>query len=163
GKIVIAGSFGSYNGTPRGHIARVRNNGSLDPTFNPGTGANGNIRAIALQSDGGIVVAGDFTLFDGADRFGLARLNSDGSLDVILIAVDFTHIGARGRSRIARLLPDGSLDPNLDPGFGPDNSVYALALQSDGKPLLGGLFTSYNGTRRIGLARLKYDGSLDTS
>src|SRR5205823_3135181 len=81
----------------------------------------------------------------------------------VLIAGDFSAIDARPRSRMARLFPDGSLDVSFDPGLGPDNAVFSMILQPDGKPLIGGPFRSYNSTRRMGLARLRPDGSLDTT
>src|SRR5437868_6267394 len=55
--------------------------GLLDPGFNPGSGANDPINAVARQSDGRIVIAGAFTEFNGVSRSRIARLNSDGSLD----------------------------------------------------------------------------------
>src|SRR5439155_24411990 len=239
-KILIAGGFNSYNGTQRNSIARLRTDGSLDTTFNPGNGANGPVRAMVLQSDGAIVIAGDFTSFNDVLRLGLARLNSDGSLDLsfdpgdgpdgivwtlalqpdgqggskllaggdfltlngqfrggivrlnangsvdpafdpgsgvngtiyavavltnrqVLLAGDFSRFNANPRSRMAQLQPDGGLDFSFDPGLGPNDAVFSLLIQPDGKPLIGGPFTSYNGTRRVGLARLRWDGSLDTS
>ena len=48
----------------------------------------------------------------------------------------------------------GSLDSSFDPGTGPDGYIYSIALQSDGKILIGGDFTSYNGTGRNYIARI---------
>ena len=56
------------------------------------------------------------------------------------------------RNRIARLHPDGSLDASFNPDV--NNNVLSLALQSDGKILLGGLFSSIDGQSRENIARL---------
>jgi Domain of unknown function (DUF5122) beta-propeller len=52
GKIVVTGDFSTFNGANRNRIARLNSNGSLDMDFNPGAGAGGVVRPIALQSDG---------------------------------------------------------------------------------------------------------------
>ena len=66
------------------------------------------------------------------------------------------------RNRIARLNPDGSVDTNFNPGAGPNAGIRCLALQPDGKILVGGVFTSVDGAPRNRIARLKEDGSLDS-
>ncbi|MFM9006926.1 MAG: delta-60 repeat domain-containing protein, partial [Flavobacteriales bacterium] len=58
---------------------------------------------------------------------------------------------------------DGTLDAGFNPGTGADNIIYATALQTDGKIIIGGQFTSYNGTTRNSIARLNADGTLDAS
>ncbi|MBL0025167.1 MAG: delta-60 repeat domain-containing protein [Saprospiraceae bacterium] len=54
----LGGNFTSLNNISRNRIARLYANGSLDETFNPGLGANDNIRIIAIQNDGKIIVDG---------------------------------------------------------------------------------------------------------
>jgi uncharacterized delta-60 repeat protein len=132
GKIIIGGFFTSYNGTVRNYIARVNTNGSLEVGFNTGTGSDGIIYTTALQTDGKIIIGGAFTSFNGT-----------------LI------------NRIARLNTDGSLDAGFNPGTGANSTIYTTALQSDGKIVIGGFFTSYNGTLINRIARLNTDGSLD--
>src|SRR5436190_2256283 len=68
GKILVGGEFWSVNGTPRNRIARLNDDGSLDPTFNPGAGPDYGVTAIAVQSDGRCIVGGLFTSFNGASR-----------------------------------------------------------------------------------------------
>jgi uncharacterized delta-60 repeat protein len=77
GKVLIGGSFTTFNGTNRVHIARLNANGSLDTTFNPGTGADGVVRSIALQSDGKVLIGGDFLTVQGELRPYVARLYGD--------------------------------------------------------------------------------------
>jgi uncharacterized delta-60 repeat protein len=66
-------------------------------------------------------------------------------------------------NNIARLNSDGSLDTSFNPGAGTGNLVNVIALQPDGKVLIGGSFTSINGTNCYGIGRLNPDGSLDTN
>ena len=81
GKIIIGGDFTSFIGTSRNYIARLNTDGTLDSTFNPGTGTNGIIYSSSIQSDGKIIIGGDFTSFNGTERYHIARLNTDGTLD----------------------------------------------------------------------------------
>ncbi len=57
---------------------------------------------------------------------------------------------------------DGSLDTSFNPGSGVDNQVFSVAVQGDGKVLIGGYFFSVNSAPRNRIARLNSDGSLDT-
>ena len=134
GKVLVAGSFTSVNGTSRNKIARVNADGTLDTSFNPGTGPNNAVRSVAVQLDGKVLIGGDFGLVNGAARNHIARLNADGSLDTL-----------------------------FNPGAGSGGSkVHSIAVQPDGKMLIGGAFTSVAGTARNSIARLNADGSLDT-
>jgi uncharacterized delta-60 repeat protein len=185
GKILIGGEFTSYNGTPRGCVARLNTDGSLDTSFATGAGAAGAVWTVALQADGKILIGGQFTSYDGIARANIARLNADGSLDTlfnpgtgtngdviwitlqadgkILIGGSFTSYNGTPRGYVARLNTDGSLDTSFATGPGANNSVCRIEEQADGKILMGGGFTSYNGTPRGYVARLNTDGSLDTS
>src|SRR6266853_1657824 len=81
GKVIAAVRFTLANNIVRNRIARFNFNGSLDTTFDPGTGADGEITAAVLQPDGRIIVAGRFTSFNGFTHNGICRLNADGSVD----------------------------------------------------------------------------------
>ena len=188
GKMLIGGSFTSYNGAARNRIARLNADGSLDASFNPGIGASGEVYSIALQPDGKILIGGPFTSYNGTSRNGIARLNADGSLDAsfdpgsgalnsnhiacialqpdgkILIGGYFTSYNGTSRNRIARLNVNGSLDVSFNPGIGANaDAVLSIALQPDGKILIGGGFSSYQGTSRNRIARLNADGILDVT
>ncbi len=180
GKILIGGWLTQYNGTTRNDIARLNSDGSLDTSFNPGSGVHGSISSIALQPDGKILIGGEFTQYNGTTRNNIARLNPDGSLDTsfnpgggangevysialqpdgkILIGGWFFEYNGTSRNNIARLNPDGSLDTSFNPGSGTNISINSIALQPDGKILIGGGFTQYNGTPRNGIARLNSSG-----
>src|SRR5436305_2130762 len=66
------------------------------------------------------------------------------------------------KSLVAQELP-GSLDRSFFIGNGPDGSVYSIAVQSDGKVLIGGVFNKYNGVTNRAFARINPNGSPDTT
>ncbi|MCF8371341.1 MAG: T9SS type A sorting domain-containing protein [Bacteroidales bacterium] len=184
-KIIIGGYFTSYNGTAINLIARLNADGSLDASFNPETGSDGGVKSIAIQSDGKIVIGGQFTSYNGTASIHIARLNDDGSFDVsfnpgtgpsddvyttaiqndgkIIIGGWFINYNGTGTNYITRLSANGSLDASFSSGTGANSIVLTTDMQSDGKTIIGGIFTSYNGTARNRIARLNPDGSLDTS
>ena len=85
--LVVGGYFTDYDGNPVGRIARINVDGSFVPDFpapNEGnfSGANGPVRCVTRQPDGRLLIAGEFTTYNGIKRSGLARLEADGSLDL---------------------------------------------------------------------------------
>lgn len=184
-KILIGGGFTSYDGTSIKCIARLNADGSLDTSFDPGTGPNGYIKSIVIENNGKIFIGGEFSSYNGTARNDIARLNTDGSLDTsfdpgtgfdnvvfsaslqtngnIIIGGRFTSYNGTARNRIARLNIDGTLDSSFDPGEGLDNDVNSIAIKNDGKILIGGNFSSYDGTNINNFARLNTDGTLDIS
>ena len=132
----MAGYFTSFNGFSTNRIARLNTDGSLDTSFNISSGADAEIFSIILQPNGKIIVAGNFLTFNGdATKKYICRLNTDGSIDA-------------------------SFNTN---GIGLDSNIRTVSLQSDGKIIIAGYFSNYNGISRNKLARLNFDGSLDTS
>ena len=77
GKIIIGGFFASYNGVSANRIARLNTDGTLDTTFNIGTGANGAIQDLKVLSNDKIVIVGDFTTFNGITKNKVAMLWPD--------------------------------------------------------------------------------------
>ncbi len=174
GKILIVGSFTSVNGVNRGRVARLNSDGTLDTSFNPPGGANANVNDIELQADGKILIGGDFTGVNFTDRFYIARLNSDGTLDnsfnastnsplltvkaqsdgKILIGGSFNVVNGQIRRGYARLNSDGVIDLSFNQGYGANSAVRDITLQQDGKIILGGDFFYVNGFGVIGVARL---------
>jgi uncharacterized delta-60 repeat protein len=117
-----------------GQIALAQSPGALDAAFTPSI--TGVVHAVAVQSNGQIVIGGEFTSVNGAGRSNLARLNADGTLDT-------------------------SFNPGIGGGLSP--GVFALAIQSDGRILIGGRFSTVNGVGRNNIARLNANGTLDGS
>lgn len=187
GKIVFGGNFTNVNGTARANIARLNADGSLDAAFNPGTGTgSGTINSLAVQSDGKVLIGGGFTNYNGTAINRIARLNADGSLDTgftvgtgaastvssiaiqpadgkIIIGGLFTTYNATTVNRFARLNTDGTLDTSFTTGTSASGEVRSIKFQPDNKIVIGGGFTTYNGTSRNRIARVNTDGTLDTT
>jgi uncharacterized delta-60 repeat protein len=140
GKVIVGGSFTNLAGQARNYIGRLNPDGTLDDAFNPG--ANNPVLCITMQADGKILVGGFFT-----------------------------NLAGQARNRIARLNPDGILDDAFNPGasglgYYYSSSVFygivkCLAMQADGKILVGGYFTNLAGQARNNIGRLHPDGTLD--
>ena len=196
GKILIGGrftAFGSGAGAVMRHnLARLNRDGSVDTSFNPG--ASGIVAALVVQADGKILVGGAFTTLGGGGtgttpRTNLGRLNTDGSVDVsfrvdaigagvyalgvlrdgrIVVGGDFTALGggtaAVSRRNLGRIESDGTVDAGFNPGT--DGEIDAMAVQPDGRVLVGGEFTKLGGgatTARSFVGRINVDGSLDAA
>jgi uncharacterized delta-60 repeat protein len=185
GKIVIGGQFGQVSGTTRNDLARLNTDGSLDATFDPGTGVDGAIADLLVQPDGKIVIGGGFTQVGGTFRLNFAQLNTDGTVDTgfnpilgpelpvtslalqpdgkIILGGAFSTFAGISRAGIARVGSTGLLDFFFNPTTQTDGFVDAIAVQSDGKAVIGGFFSTVTGTTRNNLARLNADGTLDTA
>jgi uncharacterized delta-60 repeat protein len=189
GQILAGGDFTTFaaGAVNRSKIARLNSNGSVDGAFDPG--ANNTVFTLAVQDDGKILAGGDFTQLGGGGtgsttRNHLARINSNGTLDTfnpganarvwtlvlqpdgqILAGGYFTMLGGGGtgstpRSGVGRLSAAGVVDAGFNPSA--NSAVYALAVQADGRILLGGDFTGVGPTSRSHIARVTAGGALDT-
>lgn len=186
GKILIGGEFTQVQQQNRSRIARLNADGTLDLRFAAETEIDNSVRTIALQSDGRIVIGGAFTAIDGIPQNHLARLGGSGLRDntfnvgagadslvfaaqetmvdgtpKLLIGGSFSVYNAVGRRSIARVNLDGRTDLSFNPGTGANGPVYAIAVQTDGRVLIGGEFTHVNDVARNNIARLQPDGSVD--
>src|SRR5947209_5776224 len=191
GRIVVAGLSRVGVGDDFA-LARYNPNGSLDSSFGSGGrvltdfGLDDEARAVVLQADGKIVVAGG----SGGAFFALARYNADGTLDPSFGSEGrvCTNVGGRDGARALALQSDGKIvvagfsdvvgfgfalarynpDGSLDPSFGSGGRVLTggvalargLALQSDGKIVVAG-FSDAGGGQDFALARYNPDGTLD--
>jgi uncharacterized delta-60 repeat protein len=144
-KVIAIGWFTTYKGTTANKIARLNSDGTLDTGFSTGSGFSTSSSCDAfggaIQSDGKIIVVGEFDIYNGTSiGRGLTRLNTDGSRDTGFSTG--TGVGGGSFSFYIR----------------------TAAIQSDGKILIGGYFSQYNGTScGYNIARLNTNGSLDTS
>jgi uncharacterized delta-60 repeat protein len=196
GKIVLAGSV-CYPCVFS--LARYNADGSLDTTFGSGGRATASFSpsatfndsgamAVALQGDGKLVAAGNAGSLFGGNAFGVARFNSDGSLDgsfgsaglaianfyyweqadaraVAIQADEKIVVGgsAAGQFVLARFNPDGTLDATFGSGGLARPAygyAYTVAVQADGKIVEAGQDLSGN---QIQVARVNADGSPDSS
>ena len=189
GRILIAGSFTALNSTVRNYVARLVKDGGIDQTFDPGAGANNPIYAMIVQDDGSIVVGGDFSLIGPVARNGVARLSTNGVLDAtfypgtgaagsgtftvfalaqqldgkLLVGGDFESFDNIAANKLVRLNRDGSVDTNFNMSVGANGSIRAIAVQPDGRIIVGGLFTSIQGVAANRVARLNQDGTVDAT
>lgn len=147
GKILCVGTLNNatYNGsTSLNNIIRLNSDGSVDASFVYGTGFVKNIvspyicriNCVEIQSNGKILVGGDFTEYNGTAAKNIIRLNSDGSVDTSFVYGTGAFNAVSG-------------------------GVFSIAIQSDGKIILGGIFTNYNGTDVNHIVRLNSNGSVD--
>jgi uncharacterized delta-60 repeat protein len=128
GKILVGGDFIS----PGNHLTRLNGDGTVDDTFNPGSGPNGPVTHIALQSDRQVIIGGAFTRVDGIAKQGVARLAADGALDP-----EAFGSGVYG------------------------GEVLALAVQPDDRVLVGGGFFQASGQDASILARFSAQCELE--
>lgn len=185
GKILLGGAFTSINGTPRANLGRINPDGSLDTTFADGK-VTGRISRILAGADGKVWVGGDFPTAGGAARRSFARFHTNGTLDTAFFARmdpqtrvadialtadgklvacgDLLAVGS-ARAQVVRFRVDGVVDTSFKPG---DiwtsvglSQVSALAVQSDGRVIVGGTFTTVGTIGRTNLARLLPTGQSD--
>ena len=171
--------------------AYAADDGSLDAAFTTanGTGANSDMRPIAVQADQKSVIGGNFTDWNGTTAGRVVRLNTDGSLDTAFTTN--TGTGASGSvwsiavqadqklviggffatwngatvERLVRLNTDGTHDTafTTNTGAGANGSVWSVAVQADQKIVIGGDFTTWNGAAAGGVVRLNANGTQDTA
>src|SRR3984957_14531691 len=125
----------------------IQPGGALDWAYNPDgqansypphnlvPGANSIVNAVAIQANGEAVIGGDFDAYNTTPVNYIARLQTNGLMDNSLTGL----------------------------GTGPNNFVNAVAIDANGRMIIGGNFTSINATNAFYIARLNYDGSIDSS
>jgi len=190
-KILVGGNFTTYKGVSVGRVVRLNSNATLDNTFTLATlGTITSINRILVQSDGKILVCGNFTY--SGHKINLIKLNTDGTLDStftnnfaqntlaqvefydiaiqtdgkIVIVGNVTFISPATLKGIARINSDGTNDTtfNTNTGTGFATGIpRCVALQSDGKIVVGGNFTTYQGITSQNLVRINSDGSRDNT
>ena len=189
GKLVLAGSWPNTIARKHGNISRLNSDGTIDRSFDPGEGFEQHylgftnvvvIRRVLIDSNGKILVAGDFVKAAGVSNPGLARLNADGSLDTTFVPAPFQN----ERYSLGPVLqPDGKIltwsfstvpstagkglvrlnrDGSLDSGFNPPTGTGPLAVLNDGR-ILCWQRASPASIDPINLIRLNADGTRDTA
>lgn len=190
GKILVGGSFTSYRGVTSNQLVRLNSDGSIDTQFNigfgfnPGVSSNVGITDILIQTDGKILVGGNFTTFNGLTQNRLIRLNSDCTKDntfdlgtgfdstinnmiyqtdgKIIVAGQFTTFNGIAQNRLIRLNSDGSKDNTFNVGTGFSDSQFSLAIKQQGSKIIGaGQYTTYNGNVQNTFVRINPNGIED--
>ena len=134
GKMLITGTFTKYNGQAANHIARLNTDGSLDPSFSPGSGADLSISEAARQPDGKIILAGAFNNYGGLKAPHVVRINEN-----------------------------GTVDPTFNVGEGSNGYVYTIGFMPGGEVILGGTFSQFNGLQRNNIIVLNANGAIHPS
>jgi uncharacterized delta-60 repeat protein len=140
GKIVVYGDFNLYQGITANSLAILNPNGSLDTSFNVGLGPDyvdqdyGSSSMICEQSDGKLIVVGNFTTFNGVSKKDIVRLNLDGTIDT-----------------------------SFNVGISSNGYITCVKIQNDGKILCGGQFSQFNGQSYASMVRLNSNGTIDSS
>ncbi len=180
GNLVIGGSFETVNQVRRKLLARLQSDGSLDTGFAPSIKglASPLVEVVKQLADGKLLVGGVFSEVAKVPRQSLARLNPDGSLDAsfdpapespqwvrdLALQSDGKLIvvggSGPGDAELVRLHNDGSLDQSFAVGTGASYFT-SVAVQTDGKLLVGGVFRQIGGHEQHYIARFNRDGSLD--
>lgn len=187
GRFIIGGAFtqvtSSGAAVTRNRIARFTATNALDTSFNPN--ADDEVHALALQADGKLLIGGKFKNIGGTARSYLARVDTSGAIDGsftasvtgdvtgILVQADQKIVvlaaGSGVRNVVSRLNADGSADSSFTPVNAGADAINAVALQTNGKIVLGGAFGATSALSATGasakkyLARLNADGSLDAT
>lgn len=187
GKIVVGGSFSSYNGdiVTRNRIIRLNTDGTIDNSLVTGTGFNSVTNSIVINSDNSMYVGGYFTSYAGVAANKIIKLSSNGAIDTsfdygsglnsvgnqpvglisdgadgIYIYGYFTTYSGQVANRIVKVLPTGDIDTTFVSVSGFNNSVYSGVKVLGDKLLLQGFFTSYNGLTANRSIILNTDGSV---
>lgn len=174
-RTIIGGDFTTVGGQPRNHVAAIRANGTVDPTFNPDV--DGIVHAVAGSADGStIYIGGTFTTAGGAPHANLAAVDavtgaalpswssdtSGDAPDVLALTVSgstlyvggrFTGIQGTTRKRLVALDPSGAIVTGFRAAA--NGTVRVVTVSTDGTRLFaGGAFTSIGGQTRPAVAEL---------
>jgi uncharacterized delta-60 repeat protein len=172
GKIIVGGSFYTYNGYTYTGVVRLNIDGTCDTSFY--SSDTYGVIDLLIQDDDKIIILSNYQI---------KRLNSDGSVDSsfnsgysftglawglarqtddkIIVTGLFSSYGINSCNNIVRINTDGSYDSTFNIGSGFDSQTTAITIQSDNKILIGGFFTTYNGNTSNGIIRLNSNGTIN--
>jgi uncharacterized delta-60 repeat protein len=181
-RLFISGGFTQYDNEPRSYWALINPDGSLDDFGAPQGFATAQTSISAFQSsdaesvapavyaavplpDGGVILGGEISQFNGRTVNNLVKINADGTMNEtfvagtdgpvrtiyvqangkIVIAGEFENFNGKSRKNIARMTADGSLDFSFNPGTGASGPVYSISITENGTVSAAGNFNSFNG------------------
>lgn len=184
GKIYVGGTFTFYNDVNANSIIRLNTDGTIDTSFNYGTGFNSTVTDIVEDSNGNIYVVGSFTTYKGQSNGRIIKLDQFGNKDTsfnnltlnntpytiyldeldskVYVGGNFTLYGSSTTNRLVRLNLDGSLDTSFNMSTGFNSTVWKITKIND-KLYIGGSFTSVLGQTRNRMVSLNLDGTINTS
>jgi uncharacterized delta-60 repeat protein len=185
---VIGGGFTTYSGSSINRIVKITPSGTIDNTFNIGFGINGAVNDMITQTDGKIIVGGNFTQYSSSNNFN-TRTDLSGSYNAgpgstfntgtgftalvntyatqsdgkIIAAGNFTNYSGSAVNRITRINTDGTRDLSFNVGTGVGSVINKIIIQPDGKIIATGNFTLYSGSASSGIVRINTNGTRDTT
>ena len=184
GNIVVGWMFSSYDSIRANKLARLHTNGTIDTEFPMWIGFNDTIYSLTIQDDQKLLVGGTFTAYNGVAVSKITRLHINGEKDASFVVWNwfdneiktiveqadgkiiagwyFTTYNGMSANKIVRIHTNGTIDTGFLIWSGFNGTVWALAIQDDGKIIVGWAFTGYNWTTVNKIARLNSDGTLDT-
>lgn len=189
-RLFVAGSFGTYRGAASANLVRINQDGSVDTSFNVGTGFNSYVRTLYYdKANQKLYVGGAFTTYKGVAATRMVRLNMDGSLDStfnigtgfndvvreiipapghagkVYVGGSFTTYKGVNSNRAIRLNADGSIDNSFNIGSGFSSYIQVAKPVGDGTNdiYMAGQFSTYNGTARNYIVRLRDSGQINSA
>lgn len=187
GDLYVAGDFSNYNGFAVSNIIRLNSDGTRDPAFNVGSGFDARVWDLIVPNNGSgdVYALGIFQNYNGTTANRIARLNSDGSLDTqfntgtgfswdvqsggeglngeIVAVGDFTSYNGTSAVRVAKIDSSGALVSGFNTGTGFNSGIHSTLVLDDGRTLVCGVHSTYQGAAVPRLLALKLDGSIDPS
>jgi len=191
--LFLGGPIYSYQSPPARGIVKIQSNGLIDSTFvttasftTTTSGLNGNALKASTQPDGKIIVTYNGTTYTGYNSARLVRINQNGSPDSsfnvgggfvnnsafavkcqsdlkTIFGGNFNAYSGSSSPNIIRVNSSGSRDTTFNAGTGPNSTVYDVDVQSDGKVIAVGDFTTYSGSSNNSIVRINTDGTKDTT
>ena len=131
---LVFGEMELYNGQSVGHVFKVDEFGTLDTGFDCGICANDHVTSAVKLADGGLLIGGAFSCFNGTLRKGLVKITQN-----------------------------GEVDQQFDVGSGADGKVYAIHVLPNGNIAVAGNFQRFNGYQSPGLVVISQSGEIVTS
>ena len=182
GRVLAGGAFATFNGVSRNGLARLNSNGTLDNSFNVGSGFNGPINVIKQLANGNYLIAGEFTTYNGASVGRVVILNNvanvvstwgtgfdngaiwdakqDSATNIHLVG-SFTSFKGVTANRVVKVSLAGTNLAAYGTGFS-SGTARCIEILSDGKILIGGGFTSYNGSTVSNFVKINSDGTFNS-
>lgn len=186
GRVWVGGNFTTFQGTPAVRLVRIFPNAQRDTTANTGAGADGRINVMRLLPDGKLLIGGLFVLYNNQVARGVARVLPDGNIDPswqtglgfnnevlaiesltdsgVLVSGFFSQFQQLPVPQPVKLRYNGQRDTTFNAGgTGTSGLVEVMLQQPDGRILIGGTVSAYNGQPVSKLFRIFPDGTRDTS
>lgn len=186
-ELLLTGYFTQYNGATAGRIVKINYDGSINSSFNSGSGFNGGVNGTYLYNNN-LYCVGAFSTYNGTTASSLEIINKDSGskigitsstfnntpLDIVVnddstmfVSGYFTTYGGVSRKHIVKINADGSINTDFDPSTSfttlPSPGLPGLIglLKADGYVIAYGYFSHFLGTTQSGITKLKPNGRID--